>query len=140
MNILFKLLSGIILLSIAGCGIENIDKPSPGYLSLWEKPGADFTEVGKALLECGMPAPYDVFPESRKQSINGQATVYACMLQAGFRYKDKDVLRAGGPCYTFKEENLPICRPGAVIPQRSVKKRLNSPFCKKYKNSRKCQP
>ncbi|EJF79751.1 hypothetical protein [Bartonella doshiae] len=137
MNIFFKLLSGLILLSIAGCGIENIDKPSPGYLSLWEKPGADFTEIAKALLECGMPAPYDVFPESRKQSINAKATVHACMTQAGYHYKNE---HEGGWCYTFKEENLPICRPGAVIPQRSVKRRLNSPFCKKNPKEDECQP
>ncbi|EJF81304.1 hypothetical protein [Bartonella doshiae] len=132
-----KLLSAITLLSIAGC---QFNKTPGGYLSAWEKPGADFTEIGKALLECGMPTPYDVDPENRKNSINAKATIYACMIQSGFRYKDEEVARAGGPCYTFKAENLPICRPGAVIPQRSVKRRLNSPFCKKYKNSRKCQP
>ncbi|EJF78441.1 Uncharacterised protein [Candidatus Bartonella washoeensis] len=136
MKQILKLLSLLILLNITGCDIENIDKPAPAYLSMWEKPGADFTEVGKALLECGMPTPYDEDSENRKVSINAKATIYACMIQAGFRYKDK----WGGWCYTFKEENLPICRPGAVIPQRSVEKRLNSPFCKQYKNSRKCQP
>ncbi|WP_375645231.1 hypothetical protein [Bartonella sp. OC71QHHN] len=133
MKKILKLLSGIVLVSVAGC---NIDKPPPGYLSMWEKNSVtDFTEVGKALLECGMPTPYDVDPESENISINAKATTYACMLQAGFHYKGR-----GNWCYTFKEKNLPICRPGAVIPQRSVKKRLNSPFCKKYKNSRKCQP
>ncbi|EJF78439.1 Uncharacterised protein [Candidatus Bartonella washoeensis] len=133
-----KLLSGgIWLLSIAGCYLGT---PSTSSLNAWEKPGADFTEVAKALLECGKPTPYDIDPENRKQSINAKATIYACMLQAGFRYKDEEVWRQGGWCYTFKEENLPICRPGAVIPRRSVKKRLNSPFCKQYKNSRKCQP
>ncbi|UTO29001.1 hypothetical protein [Bartonella harrusi] len=132
MNTLFKLLSGIVLLIIAGC---DFFKPAPGYIYMWEKPGADFTEVGKALLECGMPTPYDEDPENRKLSINEDATIDACMVQAGFRYKGR-----GDWCYTFKEENLPICRPGAVIPQRSVEKRLNSPFCKQYKNSRKCQP
>ncbi|WP_375636943.1 hypothetical protein [Bartonella sp. OC42QHQL] len=132
MKQILKLLSGIVLVSVAGC---NIDKPSPGALSMWEKPGADFTEIGKALLECGMPTPYDIDPENQQQSINAKATVDACMVQAGFHYKGR-----GNWCYTFKEKNLPICRPGAVIPQRSVEKRLNSPFCKKYKNSRKCQP
>ncbi|EJF85930.1 hypothetical protein [Candidatus Bartonella washoeensis] len=129
-----KLLSGIMLLTIAGC---NIDKPPPGYLSMWEKPGADFTEVGKALLECGMPTPYDVDPENRKLSINAWATIHACMVQSGFHYEDE---HEGGWCYTFKEENLPICRPGAVIPRRSVKKRLNSPFCKKHPEQYECYP
>ncbi|QEE12019.1 hypothetical protein MNL01_03180 [Bartonella krasnovii] len=132
MKKILKLLSGMVLASIAGC---NIDKPPPGYLSMWEKPGADFTEIGKALLECGMPTPYDVDPESENISINAKATIHACMIQSGFHYKGR-----GNWCYTFKEENLPICRPGAVIPQRSVKRRLNSPFCKKYKNAPECKP
>ncbi|EJF77846.1 hypothetical protein MCO_00751 [Bartonella sp. DB5-6] len=138
MNTLFKLLSWLILLSLAGC--EGFFAPPPGEVYGWLKPGADFTEVGKALLECGMPTPYDEDSENREVSINAKATIYACMIQAGFRYKDKAVSRVGGPCYTFKEENLPICQPGAVIPQRSVKKRLNSPFCKKSPVQPECKP
>ncbi|CAK00876.1 hypothetical protein [Bartonella tribocorum] len=137
MNTLFKLLSGIVLLGVTGCDISNIDKPSPAYVSMWEKPGADSTEVGKALLECGMPSLIDLDTENRERSNNAKATTYACMIQAGFRYKNEYI---GGWCYTFKEENLPICRSGAVVPQRSVKKRLNSPFCKRYKNADECQP
>ncbi|WP_343358356.1 hypothetical protein AAJP84_02520 [Bartonella schoenbuchensis] len=137
MKQILKLLSGIALLSIAGC---QFNKPPEGYLTAWEKPGADFTEIGKALLECGMPTPYDVDPENQKASINTKATIYACMLQDGFRYKDKEVLNMGGWCYTFREENLPICQPGAVIPRRSVKKRLNSPFCKQNPKEYECYP
>ncbi|WP_375654098.1 hypothetical protein, partial [Bartonella sp. OD88NMGDW] len=127
-----KLLSAVTLLGIAGC---QFNKTPSSSLAMWEKPGADFTEVGKALLECGMPTPYDVDPENRKQSINAKATTYTCMIQSGFRYKGR-----GSPCYTFKEKNLPICRPGAVIPQRSVKKRLNSPFCTKHPEQPECEP
>ncbi|WP_375627548.1 hypothetical protein [Bartonella sp. PS17NMGDW] len=137
MNTLFKLLSGIVLLSIAGCDIENIDKPAPGYVNMWEKPGADSTEVGKALLECGMPSLIDPDSENRERSNNAKATTYACMIQAGFHYKDK---WGGTWCQNYKAENLPICRPGAVIPQRSVKKRLNSPFCKKHPEQYECEP
>ncbi|WP_375704918.1 hypothetical protein [Bartonella sp. AA85SXKL] len=130
-----KLLGAVILFIITGC---QFNKLPPGDVAAWEKNGVtDFTEVGKALLECGMPTPYDRDPENDNRSFNQMATIDACMLQAGFRYK-YDV--GGGWCGNHKAENLPICRPGAVIPQRSVKKRLNSPFCKKYKNSRKCQP
>ncbi|OLL57940.1 hypothetical protein AT248_07830, partial [Bartonella henselae] len=126
-----KLLGAVTLLGITGC---QFNKPPAGYIAMWEKNSVtDFTEVGKALLECGMPTPYDRDPESSKLSNNAIATIHACMVQAGFHYKNKD----GNWCKNYKAENLPICRPGAVIPQRSVKKRLNSPFCKKYKNSRK---
>ncbi|WP_330167814.1 hypothetical protein [Bartonella grahamii] len=137
MKRLFKLLSGLILLNIAGCDISNIDKPSPAYVSMWEKPGADFTEIGKALLECGMPSLIDPDRENRERSNNARATTYACMVQAGFHYKDK---WGGTWCDNYKAENLPICRPGAVIPQRSVKKRLNSPFCKRSPVQPECKP
>ncbi|UNF47644.1 hypothetical protein [Bartonella krasnovii] len=132
MKKILKLLSGMVLASIAGC---NIDKPPPGYLSMWEKPGADFTEVGKALLECGMPSLIDQDSANDNRSDNEIATIHLCMLQAGFRYKG-----GGGWCFPFNYKNLPICRPGAVIPKRSVEKRLNSPYCKKYKNADECQP
>ncbi|WP_375623835.1 MULTISPECIES: hypothetical protein [unclassified Bartonella] len=128
-----KLLSIIVLFSIAGC---QFNKTPTSSIGVWEKPGADFTEIGKALLECGMPTPYDKDPENQKLSYNAWATIDACMLQSGFRYKDK----GGTWCENHKAENLPICRPGAVVPQRSVKKRLNSPFCKKYKNAPECKP
>ncbi|WP_396583930.1 hypothetical protein [Bartonella grahamii] len=128
-----KLLSTLTLLIITGC---QFNKTPTSSIGAWEKPGADFTEVAKALLECGMPTPYDVFPENRKQSINAKATIYACMVQSGFR----DKVGGGTWCENHKAENLPICRPGAVIPQRSVKKRLNSPFCKKHPEQYECYP
>ncbi|WP_375670104.1 MULTISPECIES: hypothetical protein [unclassified Bartonella] len=128
-----KLLSAITLLSIAGC---QFNKPAPGYVTAWEKPGADLTEAGKALLECGMPSFIDADPENDNRSFNQKATIYACMVQAGFR----DKVGRGTWCENHKAENLPICRPGAVIPRPSVKKRLNSPFCKKYKNAPECKP
>ncbi|WP_375660311.1 hypothetical protein [Bartonella sp. CL74QHWL] len=136
MKMLFNLLSLLILLTVTGCDIENIDKPPPGEVYGWLKAGADFTEVGKALLECGLPHLNYLEDEVQKLSNNENATIDACMVKAGFRD------RYGGPswCLNHKAENLPICQPGAVIPQRSVEKRLNSPFCKKYKNADECQP
>ncbi|QEE12006.1 hypothetical protein MNL01_03050 [Bartonella krasnovii] len=135
MKIRFNLLSLLILLMVTGCDIENIDKPPPGEVAGWKKPGADFTEVGKALLECGMPHLNYLEKEVQKLSDNEIATIDACMIQAGFRDKGR-----ASWCYPFNYKNLPICRPGAVIPKRSVEKRLNSPFCKKYKNAPECKP
>ncbi|WP_208438718.1 MULTISPECIES: hypothetical protein [Bartonella] len=129
-----KLLSTVTLLIITGC---NIDKPPPGEVATWEKNGVtDFTEVGKALLECGMPSLIDADPENRKLSYNAWATIDACMVQSGFR----DKVGGGTWCENHKAENLPICRPGAVIPRPSVKKRLNSPFCKKHPEQYECYP
>ncbi len=64
-------------------------------MTVWEKTGADSTEVGKALLECGMPSIIDLEPENSKQSNNAIATIHACMVQSGFRYKDKKGVGAG---------------------------------------------
>ncbi|CAK01430.1 hypothetical protein [Bartonella tribocorum] len=134
MKHILKLLSGIVLVSVTGC---NIDKPPLGEIATWEKNGVtDFTEVGKALLECGMPTPYDRDPESRKLSYNAIATIEACMIQSGFR----DKVGGGTWCENHKAENLPICRLGAVVPRPSVKKRLNSPFCKKHPEQYECYP
>ncbi|MEL6088589.1 hypothetical protein [Bartonella schoenbuchensis] len=134
MKQILRLLSAIALLSIAGC---SLGRPATSSIGMWEKPGADFTEIGKALLECGMPTPYDVDPENKKQSINAKATIYACMIQDGFRDK---AAKWGTWCDNYKSENLPICQPGAVIPKRSVKKRLNSPFCKQNPKEYECYP
>ncbi|ATP12458.1 hypothetical protein [Bartonella henselae] len=129
-----KLLGVVTLLGIAGC---QFNKPPLGEVATWEKNGVtDFTEVGKALLECGMPSLIDADSENDNRSFNQKATVYACMVQAGFR----DKVGGGTWCENHKVENLPICRPGAVIPQRSVKKRLNSPFCKKHPEQYECKP
>ncbi|WP_273760676.1 hypothetical protein [Bartonella sp. ML70XJBT.G] len=133
MKQILRLLSCTALLVIIGC---QFNKPPPGYFMVWEKSGANQLEVKKALLECGMPAPYDVFPENRNLSNNAIGTIEACMIQAGFR----DKVGGGTMCENHKAENLPICRPGAVIPQRSVKKRLNSPFCKKHPEQYECYP
>ncbi|WP_375675235.1 hypothetical protein [Bartonella sp. CL100XZDX] len=134
MNTLFKLLSGIVLLSVSGCDIENIDKPPPGEVHGWLKAGADFTEIGKALLECGMPSLIDPDSENRNLSLNQMASIDACMVQAGFRD------RYGGPYWCYNYKDLPICQPGAVIPKRSVEKRLNSPFCKRSPVQPECKP
>ncbi|ATP12260.1 hypothetical protein [Bartonella henselae] len=129
-----KLLGAVILFIITGC---QFNKPPLGEVATWEKNGVtDFTEVGKALLECGMPSLIDADSENRKLSYNAWATIDACMVQAGFR----DKVGGGSWCENHKVENLPICRPGAVIPKRSVKKRLNSPFCKKHPEQYECYP
>ncbi|WP_375638875.1 MULTISPECIES: hypothetical protein [unclassified Bartonella] len=135
MKMLFNLLSLLILLTVAGCDIENIDKPPRGETAVWEKLGADSTEVGKALLECGLPHLNYLEDEVQKLSNNENATIDACMIQAGFHYKGR-----ASWCSPFNGRDLPICQAGAVIPKRSVEKRLNSPFCKKYKNADECQP
>ncbi|EJF93450.1 hypothetical protein ME9_01331, partial [Bartonella taylorii 8TBB] len=70
------------------------------------KPGADFTEVGKALLECGMPTPDDIFPENKKLSINARASIHACMIQSGFHYKNE--VKGGDGVTLLKRKIFPF--------------------------------
>lgn len=48
---------------MSGC---NLGKSVPGVMSMWKKSGADFTEIGKALLECSMLTPYDADQKNQK--------------------------------------------------------------------------
>ncbi|EJF76902.1 hypothetical protein [Bartonella birtlesii] len=80
------------------------------------------------MLECGLPRLNYLENDVQKLSKNENATIDVCMIQAGFHYEGRS-----GWCENFKEKNLPICQPDAVIPQRSVEKRLNNLFCKRCK-------
>ncbi|UTO28640.1 hypothetical protein [Bartonella harrusi] len=114
-----KLLSCIALLSTAGC-VNSIPSLSP---ELWRK---------KILLECGVPD----FDKVVALDLNQYASIEMCMAQSGFRPS----FPIQGFCENHKAENLPICRPGAVMPQRSVERRLKSPYCKKHSEQYECQP
>ncbi|WP_139413370.1 hypothetical protein [Bartonella mastomydis] len=133
MKQILKLLSGIALLIMAGCYPEQ---PSQTAVDVWEKSGADQLEVKKALLECGMQhldGRLDT-EKSTDEKFNAEESVNACMIQAGFQDK------LGRVKWCEKYENLPICQPDAVIPQRSVERRLNSPHCEENKEQPECQP
>ncbi|WP_208441918.1 hypothetical protein [Bartonella raoultii] len=133
MKQIFKLLSGSVLFIVAGCFLE---KPSRTAVDVWEKPGADQIEIKKALLECGMQyldgrLDTDI---SLDKKLNAEETERLCMIQAGFRDK------FGMVKWCEKHENLPICQPGAVVPQRSIDRRLQSPYCKEHQEQPECQP
>ncbi|GAA5105663.1 hypothetical protein [Bartonella jaculi] len=137
MKKILKLLSGIALFVISGC-FE--DQPPRTAVDVWKKSGADKLEIKKALLECGTTFSDD-FSESEsiiRERLNMDASVDACMIQAGFHHE------FGEPNWCedekYKAYNLPICQPDAVIPQRSVERRLNSPYCKENKAQPECQP
>ncbi|WP_375621745.1 MULTISPECIES: hypothetical protein [unclassified Bartonella] len=119
MKKILKLLSCIALLSITGC-VNSIPSLSP---ALWRN---------KILLECGVPDLNKVVA----LDLNQFASIEMCMAQSGFRpsFTIQDW------CENHKSDNLPICRPGAVMPQRSVERRLNSPYCKKHSEQLECEP
>ncbi|EJF87274.1 hypothetical protein [Bartonella rattimassiliensis] len=133
MKQILKLLSGIALFVMAGCALEQ---PSQTAVDAWEKFGADQIEIKKALLECGIQHLDGRFdPEkSADERFNAEESVNACMIQAGFQDK------LGRVKWCEKYENLPICQPDAVIPQRSVERRLNSLHCEEHKKQPECQP
>lgn len=133
MKQIFKLLSGIALFSIAGCYPEQQSRTA---VDTWEKFGADQFEVKKALLECGIQH-LDGRLDTEKntdEKFNAEESVNVCMIQAGFQDK------LGRVKWCEKYENLPICQPDAIIPQRSVERRLNSPHCEEHKEQPECQP
>lgn len=76
-----------------------------------------------------MPTPYDV--EEEKDNLRMQSLMFAWS-----RGRDKKSTW----CKNHKVGNLLICCPGLVIPQGSVKKRLNNSFCKKHPQQCECQP
>ncbi|GAA5109306.1 hypothetical protein [Bartonella jaculi] len=86
MKKILKLLSGITLLSTAGCQIGN---PPPSTLALWEKPRTDRAVVEQALLKCGWKPVYSS-PQDMDSYASEFASVYECMKKAGFRYKLQD--------------------------------------------------
>lgn len=126
-----------LIMVITGCSIRNIDAPPAQEYEIWHNPDANELEVKKAILECGLPDFRNGF-EFNEPSHNTISTFGFCMEKAGFKAQSP----ASNACHAFKNENLPICQPGAIIPNRSVSKRLNSAYCKKYRsqNLPVCQP
>lgn len=127
----------ITSVSLLGCSLYRFNAPPKDDYEMWHKPGADELEVKKALLECGKPGL--MFPfGTDEETVNGAALSEFCMEKAGFKSDSP----ASNYCRAYSDKKLSACRPGAVIPDRSVAKRLNSPYCKKYsfKNDPVCQP
>ena len=137
-----------LLFFLAACGkysIRNIDNPTPRPdYGGWMKPdGSIMTDLeGKrALLECGDPSPsMNRFIEEKAlgitngdESHNYSFTVRGCMEQSGLSRNP-----SWGKGWSLKETcmlhpryaSYPACQPGAVFPQRSVERRLNSWYCK----------
>ncbi|WP_019218532.1 hypothetical protein [Bartonella florencae] len=133
MKHILKLSSGVFLFMIAGCFPEETPRTA---VDAWEKPGADQIEIKKALLECGaeqIDGRLDT-ETSLDEKLNAEETERLCMIQAGFHDK------LGMVKWCEKYGHLPICQPSAVVPQRSVDRRLNSPHCKEHKEQPECQP
>lgn len=129
-----------VVLLLGGCwggyNIRNIDKPAPLPYESWIKPGTTQLDVKKALLECGDPAPetnsfvYEKALDLKgsDSQLNHSLLTHACMEKSGFVYRWKYTF--ADFCSWGRHKHLPACQPGAVIPKRSVERRLNSWYCK----------
>lgn len=133
----------LLIYSLSGCGIKNIDKPPPPWWENFSGNGASEKEIRKALLECGSNLP----GESREipgnipdNEFNETVLIKKCMQASGFRLKQSpDVY-----CHPNRKdpktgEPYPACSPDAIVPTRSIETRLNSPYCKLYPNSSFCK-
>ena len=102
----------------------------------WIKHGEARAEIRKALLECGMPSTQaDQFVYEKalglKNSddvLNHVLSTHACMENSDYVYWRKSTF--ADYCLIYRDKQLPVCQPNAVIPQRNVETRLNSWLCK----------
>jgi hypothetical protein len=107
----------------------------------WVKEGTTRLDIRKALLECGdVSTQPDRFVYEMVMGIrdidailNHQLLVGGCMEKSGFVEKAGRGGRSptlADYCTVYQDRHLPACQPGAVIPERSVERRLNSWYCK----------
>ncbi|MBI0004001.1 hypothetical protein H3S80_08065 [Bartonella sp. M0177] len=135
-----KIITILLISILPGCSLGHFNQP-PGLIhDLYVKKGADELEVKKAFMECGYPAPYYVTWQEYGLTDNEVIMYTKCMEKSGF--KPLEHAASSVVCNTFREKNLPACKPNAVIPSRSVSRRLNSAYCKEWKDEHLpvCQP
>jgi hypothetical protein len=101
---------------LSACSAGYVPKQTYG----WEKYGVPDNEIVKAILECGYPSPY---PALAVSTSNDSVLIRKCMLSNGFK------IHGFAPCSQSYEKDLPACQSDAVIPTRSIERRLNSLYC-----------
>ena len=139
-----RYLSIVILLGVLcleGCTPLGGFKPTPSEFENWTKRRTSVLEVKKALLECGVIVlshyqPIIVEGKTIRQDQNSYLLGHRCMLSSGFEY-----IGEFGACKYKLDQSLSACQPDAIVPTRSVERRLNSYYCKDHgKNTLECQP
>jgi hypothetical protein len=131
------------LIIFAGC-IKTSFQPIPPYYKLWIKPENSPLDSRIALLECGWPSPWPTGHGSdvATMSANDKTLADRCMEISGFSYKDPfNGYRRKLICSDPWVAKYPACQHDAIIPTRSVERRLNSYYCTGYgKNTPECLP
>jgi hypothetical protein len=118
--------------------ISNIDKPAPDPYAAWERQGESNLDVMKAYLECGGTHPLNnsEFAKKVPYNFNGETLAEICLEHSGY---NRVVYSERKPtCSKAYNKKYPACQPDAVIPVRSVERRLNSEFCKHYPKNPAC--
>ncbi len=141
MNFTVRLAITLACVLLASCGeyvARNLHMGEPARLpeESWTKDGATRLDIKKALLECGSPSTQtDRFIYEKSLGIknsddmlNHGLLTHACMENSGYMYWRKGTF--SDYCTVYNYKHLPACQPGAVIPDRSVERRLNSWSCK----------
>lgn len=141
MKVSVRLAAILASILLAGCGeyvARNLHMGEPARLpdESWMKHDATRLDVRKALLECGSPSTQTdrfVYEKSLRitdgdDMLSHSLLTHACMENSGFVYWRKG--KFTDYCTVYREKHLPACQPGAVIPERSVERRLNSWYCK----------
>lgn len=133
MRLAFRLYALVAtLIFFSGC-IKASFQPIPPLFMLWKKPGATQLEVKMALLECGKPSPNPTGYGAEVANISPNERVLAdlCMEKSGFVTQDPfSAYKVVPTCKQSYHASFPACQPDAIIPTRSVERRLNSWYCK----------
>ncbi len=126
----------MMAIMIVGCSTRESFQPAQPEYKLWTKTDTNELMVKKALLECGNPATNTSLSAAKRAglSLNDLQAIDACMESLGFKYKYKGHYRADA-CVNRPE--LPACQ-GKNIPKPSVKRRLNSKYCKRKRSYDYC--
>ena len=119
----------MLVFFISGCISPEAFQPPPSTYEQWKKKGSSINDVKTVMLECGYPD-----WGATGESPGSVAEMERCMENSGFVYSS----RFGTFCK--QQPNLSACQLNAVIPERSVQRRLESRFCKKYPKADVCQP
>ena len=122
---------------LEGCFGYKPFQPNPYEYERWSKPGDSELSVRKAMLECGYPSPNGV----RDRMISLATTpdeivfMYKCMGNGDYLYDGKkyNVCQHG-------YSDFASCKPGAIVPERRVSRRLDGKFCSVFPNADVCKP
>jgi len=125
------LMLSLFSLLVVACGPLSpaYYQPTEPTYKYYKKAGATELDVKKAMLECGI-SDIDTSSGNFKQDMNSFLLADWCMEKSGFvGAKGADMIMEEA-CKLEHNAKYSACQPGAVIPNPSVERRLNSEYCR----------